>query len=213
MNVTLHAISIPPSSSDAWVVGDNGTILRWNGSVWGKINSNTISSLRTIAMVNTTDGWIAGGDGNVGTLLSLNSTGVANWTRISFTPSSANDKINTTLNSISFATPYCGWVVGGGGWMLQWNGSIWLGQTGKTPHTLNSVSMPQNVTSAAWAVGDSGTILAWDGSQWAPVKAMDIPEIPTILIILVVFAALSFLIPKAVRSKLRGLASRATLSC
>jgi hypothetical protein len=189
MNVTLRIISIPAHTSDAWVAGDNGTILNYVNGSWIQVNSTTTATIRSIFVENSSSGWAVGGDDGVGLLLSLNATGWSKWNKISFTANSANDKVNVTLNSLSMATSDYGWAVGGSGWMLQWNGSVWVGQTGKTSYSLTSVSMPQNVTSAAWVVGGSGTILGWDGSKWSSMHATDIPEIPMAMVtVLVIFA-------------------------
>jgi hypothetical protein len=177
-NVTLRAVSIA-ASNNAWVVGDKGTILNWHGSAWSKVTSPTNATLRSVSVNNATSGWAVGGDGNAGTILSLNNAGWSNWSKISFTANSSADMINATLNSISMATPNLGWTVGASGWMLNWNGSMWLGQTGATSQVLNAVSMAQNVTSAAWAVGGGGTILGWDGMHWAGQFASSLPGTPT----------------------------------
>lgn len=176
MNVTLRSISIPPHTSNAWVAGDNGTILTYANKSWTQVNSSTNATIRSLFVKNSSSGWAVGGDDGVGLLLSLNASGWSKWSKISFVANSTNDKVNVTLNSLSMANSDYGWAVGDGGWMLQWNGTVWNGQTGKTPNALMGVSMPQNVTSAAWAVGGSGTILAWDGEKWSSMHATDIPE-------------------------------------
>jgi hypothetical protein len=193
MNVTLRGISFAPHTSDAWVCGDNGTILTLRNGAWTKVNSSTAATVRTISVGNSTSGWAAGGDDGVGLLLSLNATGWSKWDKISFSANSTSDKVNVTLNALSISTSNYGWVVGDAGWMLKWNGSVWVGQTGKTSFAVTSVSLPQNVTSMGWAVGDSGTILVLNGTEWKSIHATDIPELPTPLlaafVLVTVFAA------------------------
>jgi hypothetical protein len=96
----------------------------------------------------------------------------------------ANDKVNATLYSISANNATSAWAVGGNGTVLYWGGTQWDGQTGTTTADLKGVSlMHGNFTTfaQAWAVGTGGKIIAWAGNTWVP----EIPMIalPALLII------------------------------
>jgi hypothetical protein len=68
---TLNAIDMV-NPSDGWIVGNNGTILRWTGgSVWSVFTSPTTNTLQAIEMVSSNDGWAVG---NKGTILHWNGT-------------------------------------------------------------------------------------------------------------------------------------------
>lgn len=186
-NKTLRSVSMTAETNDAVIVGDNGTILSWTGNSWSTVPPTTDNTLRSVVLGNSTSGWAVGGDGNASVIVNLSNSGWANWTRITFGGNSTNDKVNVTLNSVSMATPNSGWIVGGEGRVLYWDGNIWNLQTGITSNGLNGVAMAQNITVLAWAVGGSGTILA---SQGIPA----IPEFPVstipILIGILIFTVL-----------------------
>jgi photosystem II stability/assembly factor-like uncharacterized protein len=50
----------------AWAVGDNGTMLYWNGNSWNKTAApnNITDNLYQVVFVNETSGWAVGGSGN-----------------------------------------------------------------------------------------------------------------------------------------------------
>jgi photosystem II stability/assembly factor-like uncharacterized protein len=60
------------------------------------------------------------------------------------------------------SSPGDGWVVGGFGTILRWNGSVMSSVASGTSQNLWGVwgSGPNDV----WAVGDNGTILRWQAS-------------------------------------------------
>ena len=49
--------------ADAWIVGDNGTILHWNGKVWSAVASGTSKSLSSVWGSGAQDVWAVGGAG------------------------------------------------------------------------------------------------------------------------------------------------------
>ena len=55
--------------TDVWAVGENGTIVHWDGSAWSSAVSNTSASLHAIWGSGTSDVWAVGGvwDGQLGT--------------------------------------------------------------------------------------------------------------------------------------------------
>lgn len=56
---TLRSVDVV-SATDAWTVGDAGTILHWDGGSWSTVNSPTTAGLQHIRMVSATDGWAVG---------------------------------------------------------------------------------------------------------------------------------------------------------
>src|SRR5512138_997799 len=96
------------NSTDAWAVGDDGTILAYSNSTgtgtWTKMTSPTSVSLYGLQMINANTAWAVGGSGNNGAIIALNGSTWSNFTKVSFGgmgATSANDKINATLYSIS----------------------------------------------------------------------------------------------------------------
>ena len=51
----LNAVAMV-SIVDGWAMGDDGTILHWNGSNWKVVTSPTISRLNAVAMLSPVDG-------------------------------------------------------------------------------------------------------------------------------------------------------------
>jgi hypothetical protein len=52
-------------TSDGWIVGNLGTILRWDGSSWSSETSPTTNTLWSIYMVTVNDGWAVGTFGTI----------------------------------------------------------------------------------------------------------------------------------------------------
>jgi photosystem II stability/assembly factor-like uncharacterized protein len=79
------------------------------------------------------------------------------------------------LNGVDMVSATDGWVVGGNGTMLHWDGTRWQPVASPTTLSLNSVDMVS--ASDGWAVGGNGysqgVILRWNGEVWqeAPTPA------------------------------------------
>ncbi len=148
-------------SEHIWAVGDDGTILNWNGSAWVSFASGTTSDLFGVWGSGSGDVWAVG---NGGTILHWDGTA---WSAVS---SGATGDFASIWGS--GATDV--WAVGAKGLIQHWNGTAW--STGGTaPNNFASVwgSGPDDV----WAVGlvDDAefyvytTPLAahWNGSAWS----------------------------------------------
>jgi len=53
------------SATEAWAVGDNGTILHYAGGAWQTSPSLTTNNLRALAMVSASEGWAVGENGTI----------------------------------------------------------------------------------------------------------------------------------------------------
>lgn len=51
------------SSTEGWAVGNEGAIMRWDGTNWKIVTSPTASVLKSVDIVSSTDGGIVGADG------------------------------------------------------------------------------------------------------------------------------------------------------
>jgi Tfp pilus assembly protein PilX len=156
-------------SSHCWAVGDNGTILRWNGASWTQDSSPTGQNLRAVSMVSSSYGWAVGiKSGNQPTMLVWNGS---SWTdQTGSAPATKQD-----LNSVSMVSAVYGWAVGSKSGnqptMLVWDGSSWTDQTGSAPPTKqNLFSVAMVSPTGGWAggakSGNQPTMLVWDGSSW-----------------------------------------------
>ncbi len=52
-------------ADDGWIVGDSGTILRWNGAEWSTVTSPTTKWLYSVSLVSPDDGWAVGANGAI----------------------------------------------------------------------------------------------------------------------------------------------------
>jgi len=53
------------SDGEGWAVGDNGTILRWDGSAWNSVASGTTENLNGVHCVSSNDCWAVGDNGTI----------------------------------------------------------------------------------------------------------------------------------------------------
>jgi hypothetical protein len=71
------------SATDAWAVGDGGTVLRWDGGAWTAVASGTTLPLLGIWGSSADDAWAVGGDGAMlhwdGSAWSAVASGTTNW--------------------------------------------------------------------------------------------------------------------------------------
>jgi photosystem II stability/assembly factor-like uncharacterized protein len=86
--------------STGWIVGDGGTILKYNGTSWIAQNSGTTKNLTSVHFVDATHGWAVGDTGTI-----LVTTDGNNWI-------SQQSNTTMTLNDIFFTDETTGWAVG-----------------------------------------------------------------------------------------------------
>jgi photosystem II stability/assembly factor-like uncharacterized protein len=115
----LYSVSMT-SASNGWAVGENGTILHWNGSAWSTTSSPTGLDLYVVKMISQNDGWAAG---EFGVIL--------HWDGVSWNP--VDSPTSANIYSMDFLSSSEGWAVGFEspcankrlGTILKWNGSEW----------------------------------------------------------------------------------------
>ncbi len=151
-------------ADDVWFIGDNGTALNWNGVQLTEAAIQSQARLRSIVMLSSSRGYIAG-DG--GTLLQLRSR---RWSRAdtgSYTDEwAAVDAVDGPEGPVA-------WVVGSGrGNRLRLIDSQWTAPGPADRNTGHSYSDLAVVgESLAYTIQDgtgSGRIYSWDGNQWSP---------------------------------------------
>jgi photosystem II stability/assembly factor-like uncharacterized protein len=156
------------AADDVWTVGDEGTILHYDGVQWNEITSSAIANTFSLTAVTATSNHNVWVTGSLGVLLHYDGT---RWTRItSIFDAGAN---SPDLLSISMSSPQDGWIVGNG--VHSANGLIWHYHNGKWQETqIASITHLQSVfmlsTTDGWAVGDAGTILHYTNHLWIQVK-------------------------------------------
>jgi photosystem II stability/assembly factor-like uncharacterized protein len=159
------------SDTEAWAVGADGYIARWDGYTWTRVESPTDRDLNDVVFLSPDNGWAVGEGGII-----LHWDGVA-WS-VAREPQSPPPPGGYYLiwNAVGFSSPTDGWVVGcmdsEGGATLQamyWNGKEWqdsLLPIAWTSYCLEAIAVlsPQDL----WAVGGGshGITLHWDGFHW-----------------------------------------------
>ncbi|MFX0062865.1 MAG: C25 family cysteine peptidase [Candidatus Hermodarchaeota archaeon] len=139
---------------EGWAVGEQGTIIRWDGESWSNFPSPVSSTLYSVDIATPMEGWAVGQN----SLLHWNGTIWEDWgLPVGFSGS---------LNSVFMANKDDGWIVGDGGAIFRWDGSVWNSVTSPTNENLKSVCMFW-LGSRGWAVGEGGTILKWQGGTWS----------------------------------------------
>jgi photosystem II stability/assembly factor-like uncharacterized protein len=149
-----------------WACGNNGTILKWDGETWNRVDSGyaKTENLMAVAFVSETEGWFVG---THGTILYYNN---GQWSQ----PDSGTME---TLYSVAVTKSHTVWVVGSNGTLLKFNGISWGTLFITTPGTATAspVTMKNDLYSLAltdnntgWVVGNLGTIIKYDGQTWTP---------------------------------------------
>jgi len=149
------------AAADGWIVGDSGTILRWDGANWNAVASNTTEDLKGIHCVSANDCWAVG-----------NNTTIVRWTG---SWNVVTTGTNVALNAVSCAPSnpdYCvavGTLFGFIGIVLEWNAGSWSQTSFNWLRNYLDVSCPGItcfVTSTSGAIYryTSGGSLTNDGS-------------------------------------------------
>ena len=145
------------SKTDVFAVGTDGTILRFDGSLWRRETSGATQHLKGV--------WGSGGGyvyavGEGGTILRRGSQG---WVAMaSGTTASLHAVWGISMTDVV--------AVGAGGVIVRFNGKTWKPAVSGTTSTLNGIW--GSGAGKLWAVGDKGTVLSFDGKTW---KSLAVP--------------------------------------
>jgi regulation of enolase protein 1 (concanavalin A-like superfamily) len=180
------------NATNLWAVGDNGTILKGDGTSWTAQTSGTTQHLRAVWGTSTTNLWAVGDGGTIlkgnGTTWTAQTSGTTNALRGIWGSSATSiftvgdgGTILRSTNGTSWAAMSSGittqlravhgsgttntWAVGAGGVILSWNGTTWAPQTSGTSSQINAVFAAN--TTNIWAVGSGGVIQKGNGTTWA----------------------------------------------
>ena len=132
------------SSCDVFAVGDNGTILHYDGVSWGSMASGTGANLRAVWGASSSDVFAAG---EAGTILHYDGS---DWTPM-------ESGTAAQLNGLWGSSPADLFAVGSGGTILYYDGHRWMAMATGTTSNLNAIWGSPG--SYVYAVGNGGTIL------------------------------------------------------
>lgn len=147
---TADLSSIFRTSENVIAVGDNGTIIRFDGSSWHGMNSGAAAALSDVW--GRLDGFVAVGDG--GTILRYDGS---QWTAM-------DSGVSANLRSVWGFSMENIFAVGSGGTILRFDGSRWVQMTSNTTANLTGVWGPS--TNVVYAVGEGGSVVRRQGPGW-----------------------------------------------
>ena len=180
------------NATNLWAVGDNGTILKGDGTTWTAQSSGTTEHLRAVWGTSATSVWAVGDNGVIlffnGTAWAAQTSGTTQPLRGVWGSSGTNifavgdggtilrstngtawsaqtSGITTQLRAVHGIGANNVWAVGAGGVIRFWNGTTWGAQTSGVTTQLNAV-FASNSTNI-WAVGSGGVVRKGSGTTWA----------------------------------------------
>jgi hypothetical protein len=144
------------SATEAWAVGDNGTILHYDGMVW----TNQVPELPTGLVLPMLKGVFAGAADDVWAVGAAGT--ILHYDGLSWMPQASGT--TRFLHAVSGCDRRNVWAVGEGGTILHYDGTNWSAQVSGTAYALYGVSA--RAADDVWAVGGEGIILHWNGTGW-----------------------------------------------
>ncbi|MGM0576778.1 MAG: IPT/TIG domain-containing protein [Myxococcota bacterium] len=149
-----------PGDGHVWAVGEEGSVLIWDGTWWGLQQAPTDSALRAVWARTADDVWAAGDDGTI-----LRWDGLA-WTALE-PPEHLADASWHAMHGESGTV----WLLGDAG-LWRFDGESWdeIATGGGSPGALRDVWSGDGET--LWLVGDGGRIRRVTASG---VEEMDVP--------------------------------------
>lgn len=139
-----------------FAVGNNGRILKYDGTSWTTDTSGITNNLFGVYVVSANEAWAVGAAGRI-----LKWDG-STWSTVT-SPTSTQLNAIMMLDTNNDGTADAGWAVGNSGVAIQYNGSTWSSQNAGGV-ALRGVALTAN--DDAWAVGNGGRVAHWDGSAW-----------------------------------------------
>lgn len=159
------------SDTEAWAVGENGYIARWDGYTWTRVESPTDKGLNDVFFLSPDNGW-AVGEGGI----------ILHWDGNAWSVVREEQPRNQFIgaprwSAVAFSDSDYGWVVGttdteGGGYgsAMYWDGTGWK----ESPMSLIycedgflwdiTVFGPDDIWIAGGNTG--GFVFHWDGANW-----------------------------------------------
>jgi hypothetical protein len=154
------------SNTDAWIVGDAGTILHWDGAAWQRANVESIDdAFYGVYAGRHDDVWVAGRDAEKhGRLLRYHGGA---WTP----DTSFGDRQPYALWGSAHDDV---WLALDRGDIAHFDGQAWRVTESPTGALVREIwgSSRRDV----WAVGDAGSLAHFDGTYWTRVSGLDVAD-------------------------------------
>lgn len=150
------------NATNAWATGNNGRIVRWNGSTWSESEPLGTSSQRFAIWAADVNTVYVGGISTGNQLHRFNGTSwenllsPTNW----FGSGSIRSIWGTAANNV--------WIAGSLGRIFHWNGTTWTARNAGISATFSPSRIWGTNAANMWAVGatggtNTGTIYKWNG--------------------------------------------------
>jgi hypothetical protein len=148
----LYGIS-GTGGSDVWVVGENGTMVHYDGTKWRAVDSGTTTVLNGV--------W-GSGPGDVFAV---------GWNVVLHYESPVSWATAQTMKGVSGRSRADVYAVGNSGAILHYDGTKWQAETSNTAANLAGVWVSPTTADvhAVGAVGGTGYIVHYDGTTWSEV--------------------------------------------
>ena len=143
--------------NDVWAVGDQGTILRWNGSAWSPVTVTGVT--QNLNAIHGTGAGAAWAVGNQATIVRLSGT---TWAR-----ENAPTGVTDDLFGVWAAPNGNAMAVGERGRGLRYNGTDWVNNATGAGNSVTLTAVWGTAANSVWAVGTGGEIRFWNGTAWA----------------------------------------------
>ncbi|MCA0375163.1 MAG: Ig-like domain-containing protein [Gemmatimonadetes bacterium] len=145
------------NATNAWAVGEFGSIYRWNGSTWTRQAVSTTEALQTVWAASANDVFVGGDNG---TMLRFNGT---TWSTMSLPTTASVYAMWGSGSTNVLATTDAGEV-------LRFNGTAWSVLTTATQPlwAIWGVS-PTDVV----VVGENNLAMRWNGTTWTTLPAIN----------------------------------------
>ncbi len=156
------------STHKFYAVGENGSIIHYDGSNWSGTGSPTSADLYGIWGSSGTDIFAVG----------TNATIVRYVNQVGWQSMTPPDGFTDTLYDVWGSSASDVYAVGAGGALIHYDGSSWSEVESPTSYTLKGIwgSSADNYV----AVGEGGTLITYNGSSWSTVTsptAADLSEV------------------------------------
>lgn len=155
---------MPFSASDVFVVGNDGTILRWDGTRFAVMSSGTTEDLWGIWGAAPNDVWAVGGSGFPEAVATLLHYDGSTWTSIEVPPLERADV--RAFFKVWGSSASDVWVVGQRGAVLHYDGTIWEERLVGASQDLIAVwgTGPDHVVMVGGR--GNGIVVTWNGTEF-----------------------------------------------
>ena len=149
------------NQNEGWAGGQFGELLHYSNGTWERASGVTSKDIRDISMLSTTDGWAVANSDYPDYTSEILRYQNGNWTVYT----SGLSK----LTEIDMVSSNDGWIVGGDGKILHFNGSSWVSASSPTTGWIYEVQMLNSTT--GWAIVMDYEILKYSNGSWSRISA------------------------------------------